>query len=89
MMSVMILAITSLGDIGRWLRREGLEILLLVLGSVLLARFVSWLGTRLTQRIDANDASSDAVVKSEAAKHRHSLTQVITWTALVLIYSVT
>jgi small conductance mechanosensitive channel len=89
MMSVMILAITSLGDFGKWVRREGLEIVLLVVGSLLLARFVAWFGGRLTQRIDDKDEGSDAVVRSEAAKHRHSLTQVITWTALVLIYSVT
>jgi small-conductance mechanosensitive channel len=89
MMADMTLAITSLGDFGRWVRGQGLEIVLLVVGSMLLARFVSWFGARLTQRIDVNDANSDAVVRSEAAKHRHSLTQVITWTALVLIYSVT
>jgi len=88
-MSAMTVAITSLGDFGRWVRGDGLEIVLLVLGSVLLARFVSWFGARLTQRIDANDAGSDAVVRSEAAKHRHSLTQVITGTTLVLLYSVT
>jgi hypothetical protein len=88
-MSVMILAITSLGDFGRWARREGLEIVLLVVGSLLLARFVAWFGARLTQRIDDNDEGSDAVVRSEAAKHRHSLTQVITGTVLVLIYSLT
>jgi small conductance mechanosensitive channel len=27
-------------------------------------------------------------VRSEAAKHRHSLTQVITWTLIVLVYAV-
>jgi small conductance mechanosensitive channel len=61
---------------------------LLVVGSVLLARFVAWLGANLTGRIDAQDESSDALVRSEAAKHRHSVAQVITGTALVLIYSI-
>jgi small-conductance mechanosensitive channel len=83
------LAITSLSDFGRWARGEGLEIVLLVVGSVLLARLVSWSGSRLTDRIDSNDRGRDAVVRSEAAKHRHSLTQVISGTALVLLYSVT
>jgi len=88
MMCAMVLAITSLGDFGRWARGNGLEIVLLIVGSVLLARFVAWLGANLTARIDALDESSDALVRSEAAKHRHSVAQVITGTALVLIYSI-
>ena len=42
----------------------------------------------MTDRIDARSTGGDALVRSEAAKHRHSLTQVITWTAIVLIYAV-
>jgi small conductance mechanosensitive channel len=76
-------------DIVNWLRGPGLEALLIILGAVLLARFVSWLGNRVTDRIDANATGSDALVRSEAAKHRHSLTQVLTWAAIVLIWSVT
>jgi small-conductance mechanosensitive channel len=88
MMGPAVLAITSLGDFGRWARGNGLEIVLVVVGSVLMARFVAWLGANLTARIDAQDESSDALVRSEAAKHRHSVAQVITGTALVLIYSI-
>jgi small-conductance mechanosensitive channel len=89
MMSAMTLAITSLGDIDNWARSNGLQIVLLIVGSILLTRFVRWFGARLTARIDAQDQSGDALVRSEAAKHRHSLTQVVTWTTIVLIYSVT
>jgi small conductance mechanosensitive channel len=71
-----------------WLAGRGLEIVLLVLGSVLLARFVAWVGEKITDRIDARATGGDALVRSEAAKHRHSLTQVITWTLVVLIYAV-
>ena len=83
------MAVASLGDFGRWMRGDGLEIVLLVVGSILLTRFVAWFGGKITGRIDAQDRSGDALVRSEAAKHRHSLTQVITWTAIVLIYAVT
>jgi moderate conductance mechanosensitive channel len=76
-------------DILDWLRGPGLEALLIILGAVLLARFVSWLGRRITDRIDASATGSDALVRSEAAKHRHSLTQVLTWAAIVMIWSVT
>jgi small-conductance mechanosensitive channel len=85
----MTLAITSLSDFSRWARGDGLEIVLLIVGSLLLGRFAAWFGARLTTRIDLQDQSDDALVRSEAAKHRHSLTQVITWSVVVLIYSIT
>jgi len=71
-----------------WLAGRGLPIALIVLGSVLLARFVAWTGQKITDRIDARATGGDALVRSEAAKHRHSLTQVITWTLVVLIYAI-
>jgi small-conductance mechanosensitive channel len=85
----MTLAITSLSDFSRWARGSGLEIVLLLVGSALLARFATWFGLQLTNRIDLQDQSTDALVRSEAAKHRHSLTQVLTWTVVVLIYTIT
>jgi moderate conductance mechanosensitive channel len=75
-------------DLLNWLAGRGLEIVLIILGSVLLARFVAWVGRRITDRIDAAATGGDALVRSEAAKHRHSLTQVLTWAAIVLIYSI-
>src|SRR3954466_14907706 len=71
-----------------WLAGRGLEIVLIVLGSVLLARFVAWVGEKITSQIDARATGGDALVRSEAAKHRHSLTQVLTWTLIVLIYAI-
>jgi len=82
-------AVTSLDDFSEWARSDGLEIVLLVLGSVLLTRAVTWFSSRLTARVDAADEQSDAVVRSEAAKHRHSLAQAITWAVVALIYAVT
>lgn len=78
----------ALTEVRDWLSGRGLEVVLIVLGSVLLARFVSWIGGRITERIDARSTGGDALVRSEAAKHRHSLTQVLTWAAVVLIYSI-
>ena len=82
-------AVTSVDDLSRWARGSGLEIVLFVLGSVLLTRALTAFSTRLTSRVDAADERSDAVVRSEAAKHRHSLAQAITWSVVALIYSVT
>jgi moderate conductance mechanosensitive channel len=78
----------ALREVLDWFAGRGLEVVLIVLGSVLLARFVGWAGSRITDRIDERSTGGDALVRSEAAKHRHSLTQVITWTAVVLIYAV-
>ncbi len=72
-----------------WARGRGLEILLLLTGAILLTRFATWAGGRITDRIDANAHETDALVRSEAAKHRHALAQVITWATLVVIYSAT
>ncbi|SDC20569.1 small conductance mechanosensitive channel [Geodermatophilus telluris] len=77
-----------LTDLLDWLAGRGLEIVLIILGSVLLARFITWVGGRITARIDARSTGGDVLVRSEAAKHRHSLTQVITWSLIVLVYAV-
>jgi len=83
-----VLAIAPLTDIRDWVTGRGLVVVLLILGSILLARFVQWVGTKITDRIDSRATGGDALVRSEAAKHRHSLTQVLTWVAVVLIYSI-
>src|SRR5260370_7505567 len=82
----MSLTVSPLPDIAMWARGNGLEIVLLVTGALLLTRFVTWLGARITDRIDAHAQETDALVRSEAAKHRHALPQVITWATLVIIY---
>jgi small-conductance mechanosensitive channel len=78
----------ALDELLYWLSGRGLEVVLIILGAVLMARVVSWAGGRLTDRIDRQSTGGDALVRSEAAKHRHSLTQVLTWVAIVLIYSI-
>jgi small-conductance mechanosensitive channel len=80
---------TPLPDIGLWARGSGLEIVLLVTGAILLTRLATWLGGKITERIDASARETDALVSSEASKHRHALASVITWVALVVIYCVT
>jgi small-conductance mechanosensitive channel len=71
-----------------WLSGRGLEAVLILLGSVLLTRFIGWLGTKITDRIDERATGGDALVRSEAAKHRHSLTQVLTWSAIVMVWAI-
>lgn len=85
----MLTAVQPLTDMSTWARRSGLEILLIVTGAVLLARFAGWFGGRITTRIDLKVEESDSLVRSETAKHRHALTQAVTWAVIVLIYFVT
>jgi len=78
--------VTPLEEVGTWFRGNGVVILLIVLGTALVTRLATWLKALITRRIDARDNESDTLVRSEAAKHRHALAQVLTWTALVVVY---
>jgi moderate conductance mechanosensitive channel len=84
----MVPAAAHLSEVLNWLGSSGLEIVMFALGAVLLTRFATWFGGLITERIDANDRESDGLVRSESAKHRHALAQVLTWSALVVVYSV-
>ena len=85
----MVVSLIHLHAVALWARGNGLEIVLLITGALLLTRFANWLGNKITARIDAQARESDALVRSEASKHRHALAQVITWVTLVVIYCAT
>ncbi|WP_216896859.1 mechanosensitive ion channel family protein [Nocardia alni] len=69
-----------------WVRSGGLEIVLYVIGAMLFTRLAQFVRDRVTRRIDAGFQSSDSLVRSEAAKHRHALAQVLTWVLLTVVY---
>ena len=79
-------AIASLSDFSTWARGNLLVIALLILGAILLTRLTYWVRDRIVQRIDARSASTEELVRSEAAKHRHVVAQVVTWSAVAVIY---
>ena len=85
----MLSRVRLLTELSNWARSSGLELVLLLTGAILLTRMATWLGGHITDRIDANARETDALVRSEASKHRHALAQVITWVTLVVIYCVT
>lgn len=82
-----MLAVTPLSDFSHWMRTSFLEIVLIVVGAVLVARVLGWLGGRITASIDAKATELDPLVRSEAAKHRHAIWQVLTWGAVVVVYT--
>jgi small conductance mechanosensitive channel len=83
-------AISSLSDVSIWARTSLLQIVLLITGAILLTRFANWVGGKILARIDrSSGGSDDALVRSEATKHRHAVAAVVTWATLVLIYCLT
>lgn len=85
----MLASITSLSDFSTWLRSSALEIVMLVTGAVLVARAVTWTSRWLTARIDLRIPATDALTRSETAKHRHAVTGVVTGVFLALLYFIT
>jgi small conductance mechanosensitive channel len=73
------------GDFRHWMLTSGLRIMMLVIGAVLAARFVTWAAQKVTERLDVGFAESDALVRSEATKHRQAVASVISWVSVVLI----
>jgi small conductance mechanosensitive channel len=82
-------AIAPLDDLSGWARGSLLVIVLLVLGAILLTRLAEWARGRIMKHIDAHASESDELVRSEAAKHRQVVAQVVTWGALAVVYVVT
>jgi moderate conductance mechanosensitive channel len=82
-------AIAPLTDFSGWARGDLLVIVLLVLGAILLTRLAIWVRGLVIAQIDAHVIESDELVRSEAAKHRHLVAQVVTWAVLAVIYVVT
>ena len=68
-------ALTLRTDIGLWARSSALEIVLFVTGAILATRFAAWLGARITTRIDKHPGDADTILRTEASKHRHAVTQ--------------
>jgi small conductance mechanosensitive channel len=76
----------NLDDIVRWLRGSGIEIVLIVLGSILAGRFVHWLAGRYSRRYDlAVDTGSDAYPNRRQRQTR-ALVQALEWVAVGLVW---
>ena len=73
------------GAIGEWILTRGLRVVMLLIAAVLAARFVNWAAQRITRRIDADFRQSDALVRSETAKHRQAVASVISWVTIALV----
>ena len=79
---------TAFSDLLHWVRGDGLEIVMLVTGSILVARFVTWCANRWTRRIEHKEPDTDNLVRSEEAKRNHALIQLLSWVVVVAVYVV-
>ena len=82
-------AIASLHDFGGWASGNLLVIVMLVLGAILLTRLANWVRGLVIAQIETREHESDELVRSEAAKHRQVIAQVVTWAVLAVMYVVT
>src|SRR5690242_19908781 len=73
------------GDLRDWLLTRGLHIVKVLIAAVLAARFINRTAQKVTQRLDQSFVESDALVRSEASKHRQTVASLISWVAVVLI----
>jgi small-conductance mechanosensitive channel len=79
---------SSLERVSEWVRGDGLEIVLIVVGAVLVARLVRWFLDRTVSFVDRRDeaADGDALTVSEARKREKAVAQVLGWCSLGVIY---
>jgi small conductance mechanosensitive channel len=73
------------GEIGVWVITRGLRVIMLVIAAILAVRFVTWVTDQITHQLDERFVESDALVRSEATKHRQAVASVIQWVSIVLI----
>lgn len=78
----------ALSDLLHWLRGDGLEIVMLATGSILVARLVAWCANLWTRRIEHREPDADNLVRSEEAKRNHALIQLLGWVTVVVVYVV-
>jgi len=73
------------GEIGQWIISRGLRVIMLVIVVILAIRFVTWVADQIARQLDERFVESDALVRSEASKHRQALASVVQWVSIVLI----
>lgn len=80
----------TLDDLEHWARSDGLEALLIAMGSVLLARLVRSIADRLIEHAERKEQETREVnlVASEESKREGALVQVGSWSLVFVVYFV-
>lgn len=58
---------------------------MVLIAAVLAARFVNWVALQVSRQLTTGFVESDALVRSEASKHRQAVASVISWVSVVII----
>lgn len=75
-----------LDDFTEWARTDGLQIILLGIGSVLLARFTHWLSGMFALRVGVQSTEAGALAVAEQGRRRAAVAQAIERTVVAVIY---
>nr|WP_245551669.1 mechanosensitive ion channel family protein [Gordonia hirsuta] len=67
------------------LATKGLAIMLWIIGGILASRFIRWIAARYERHVDRKFVHSDALVRTEDAKHRRALVDVVAWTLVAIV----
>ncbi len=73
------------GEFGEWIITRGMRLVMLTIAAILAVRFVTWVADQVTRQLDERFVESDALVRSEATKHRQAVASVIQWVSIVMI----
>lgn len=76
----------NLDDFVRWLRGSGIEIVLVVLGAILTARFVHWLAGRYSRRYDLTLDTAPDVDPSRRQRQTRALVQALEWVLVGVVW---
>ena len=75
-------------NLTHWVRADGLPILLLGIGTVLVSRFIHWTGERYRQLVDhqVKEQIESGGLIPEHSKRARTVTQVVEWACEALLY---
>jgi moderate conductance mechanosensitive channel len=76
------------GNFGVWILDRGVRIALLLIGGLLMARFINWGANKIVGHLDTQYRESDQLVRSESTKHRQAVASVISWVSVALLFVV-
>jgi small conductance mechanosensitive channel len=78
--------VPPLDDFTQWARTDGLQIILLAIGAVLLARFAHWLSALYVLRVGGAPSDAGALAVAEQGRRRAAVSQAVARTAVALVY---
>jgi small-conductance mechanosensitive channel len=78
----------ELEDLSAWARADGLEIVLLVLGAILLGRFLCWAAWFVELRLQEGDGDLATSLRTDQARHVYAVVQAGQHLATVLLWFV-